>query len=145
MVDKNIVLKAVANIEENINELKKANDITWEKYQHDNRAKKFVERSLHIIIEACIDIAQHIISDEGFREAETYKETFIVLMENGIIPEPEIKTYEKIAMFRNLLVHYYEKIDDEIVYALFKNKLSDFEKYISYILKYINRPTPPFF
>ena len=40
-------------------------------------------------------------------------------------------------MFRNLLVHYYEKVDDELVFSIFKNRLGDFESFIKYILKYL--------
>ncbi len=32
--------------------------------------------------------------------------------------------------FRNLIVHYYERIDDAIVYGVFKKNLSDFDLFI---------------
>ncbi|NLV67138.1 MAG: DUF86 domain-containing protein [Spirochaetes bacterium] len=84
-----------------------------------------------------MDIAHHIISSDGMREPATYREAFVVLSENGIIPAPVLKNYEKIAMFRNLLVHYYEKGDDEILFGIFKNRLDDFEDFIGYIFKYL--------
>lgn len=139
MVDKNIVEKLITVIVENLEELKRSDDITFEKYINENRLKKFVERSLQIIIEACIDIAQHIISDEKFREPDSYRDSFKILAENKIIPESDIETFEKIAMFRNLLVHYYIKIDDEIVYSIFKKRLCDFERYVKYIIDFINQ------
>ena len=137
MVNKNIIYKAIESIDQSLKDLKKADDITYDKYLKDVRSRRFIERSLHVMIEACIDIAQHIISDEGFREPESYRDSFIILMENKIIPKSQIKTYEKIAMFRNLLVHYYEKIDDEIIYSVFKNNLNDFTKFIEYIIEYM--------
>ena len=137
MVDKVIIEKGLESISINLHELKKASDITWQVYQKDVRSRRFVERTLHVIIEATLDIAHHIISSEGLREPSTYREAFVVLSENGIIPESELNEFEKIAMFRNLLVHYYEKVDDEIVFGIFKNRLSDFERFIKYILKYL--------
>ena len=137
MVNKNIIYKAIESIDQTLKDLNKADDITYEKYLKDVRSRRFIERSLHVMIEACIDIAQHIISDESLREPESYRDSFVVLMENGIIPESQIKTYEKIAMFRNLLVHYYEKIDDVIVYSIFKKNLKDFTKFIEFILEYL--------
>ena len=138
MVNKSIVNSALETIRFNIGELKKADDINWEKYQDDIRSRRFIERSLHVIIEACIDIAQHIISDENFRQPESYRDSFIVLMENKIIPRDDIRTFEKIAMFRNLLVHYYEKVDDEIVFAVFTKNLDDLERFTSYIMDYMD-------
>ncbi len=137
MVNKNIVEKAIATIQLNIGELRNAGDIDWNIYTSDIRSRRFIERTLHVIIEACIDIAHHIISDENFREPATYREAFVVLNENGILPDQELPVFEKIAMFRNLLVHYYEKVDDEIVYGIFRNNLPDIERFVGYILEYI--------
>ncbi len=139
MVNKNIVENAIAAIQQNIRELRNAVDIDWNIYTSDIRSRRFIERTLHVIIEACIDIAHHIISDEGLREPVTYRDAFVVLAENGILPDHELPVFEKIAMFRNLLVHYYEKVDDEIVYGIFRNNLSDIERFVGYILKYIEK------
>ena len=84
-------------------------------------------------------MSRTLIADEGFREPSSYRDAFVILMEQGIIPKEEIVTYEKIAMFRNLLVHYYEKINDEIVFSIFKERLGDFENYIKNIVNYIGR------
>ena len=84
-----------------------------------------------------IEIGQHIISDEGFREPQSYRDVFNVLAENSILPEDDLVEYEKIASFRNILVHHYEKVDDSIVYDIFKNHLSDLENYVKYILRWL--------
>jgi len=58
MADKNIIFKTIECIDRTLKELKDAVDITREKYFDDVRSRRFIERSLHVIIEACIDIAQ---------------------------------------------------------------------------------------
>ena len=78
------------------------------------------------LIEACIDIAQHLIADEKWREPTSYRDTFAVLAENGILHPEDLKRFEPMAAFRNLLVHYYERVDDEIVFGIFRNNLDDF-------------------
>lgn len=139
MVNKNIIEKALETINQNIRELENATDIDWAKYLSDIRSKRFVERTLHVIIEACLDVCHHIIAEEGFREPSTYRESFTILCEKGIIPKEKKEVYEKIAMFRNLIVHYYEKVDDAIVFSIFKKNLSDFKEFVQYILTYIHR------
>ncbi len=139
MVNRDIVEKALETVRINVNELRNAKDIDWNVYVSNIRVRRFVERSLHVVIEACIDAAHHIISDEGMREPATYREAFVVLCENGVLPKNDLPAFEKIAMFRNLLVHYYEKVDDEIVYGIFKNRLDDFDRFIGYILEYLNK------
>ena len=56
---------------------------------------------------------------------------FKVLTENGILSEDDLPKYEKIASFRNILVHHYEKIDDSIVYGVFRNRLEGIEVYVA--------------
>ena len=85
MVNKVLLEKILSDIKSNIADLKRASDITWTIYRADKRARRFVERTLHILIEACIDIAQHIISDQHFREPSSYRDTFAVLTENKIL------------------------------------------------------------
>ena len=63
MVNRVLLERILADIKTNVNELREATDITWDVYRTDMRARRFVERTLHITIEGCIDAAQHIISD----------------------------------------------------------------------------------
>ena len=84
--DRIIIEKTLETISVNLKELKSSSDIDWGVYQSDIRSRRFVERTLHVIIEACLDIAHHIISSEGMREPATYRDAFVVLSENGIIP-----------------------------------------------------------
>ncbi len=139
MVDMILLERLVSDIKINIKDLKQASDITWEVYQTDKRSRRFVERTLHITIEACLDAAHHIISDEQFREPSSYRDTFAVLTENKILTTDDLERFHKMASFRNLLVHYYERIDDAIVYGIFKNNLSDFEIFVERITAYLTK------
>ena len=44
------------------------------------------------------------------------------------------------ARFRNLIVHDYARIDDRIVYAVLKERLTVFDKYAQAIVEYLDRP-----
>ena len=68
-----------------------------------------------------------------------YRDTFLVLAENGIINTEHLNIYEKMAAFRNLIVHYYERIDDEVVFGIFKKNLKDFELFITEILQFMQK------
>jgi uncharacterized protein YutE (UPF0331/DUF86 family) len=137
MVDQALVERILADINSNVRSLREASDISWDVYENDVRSRRFVERSLHIMIEAVIDVAQHIVSDERLREPSSYKDTFAVLAENRIVSTDNLKTYEKMAAFRNLIVHYYERIDDEVIFGIFKRDLEDFETFVSEIAQFV--------
>lgn len=139
MVNRVLAERILGDIKANVRDLRNATDITWDVYRTDKRARRFVERTLHIIIEACIDIAQHIISDEGFREPSGYRDSFAVLAEHGVLRKEDLEKFENIASFRNLIVHYYERVDDAVVYGVFQENLSDFDLFVGRIIEYLER------
>ena len=139
MVDRILIERVLTDIRSHVQDLTDASDITWEIYRTDKRSRRFVERTLHILIEACIDLAQHIIADEKLREPESYRDTFAILAENGILRHSDLENFENMASFRNLLVHYYERVDDETVYGIFKQNLSDFDLFVKRIVEYLDR------
>jgi uncharacterized protein YutE (UPF0331/DUF86 family) len=42
-------------------------------------------------------------------------------------------------MVRNMLVHHYEKVDNEVVFGIFKNRLGDFDLFCEFILEYVKK------
>jgi uncharacterized protein YutE (UPF0331/DUF86 family) len=98
-----------------------------------------VESAKHLLqvsIECCLDMAHHIVADEGYRTPTDYYDTFVVLNENGILPEAFMPTLRQMVSFRNRLVHLYWDVDDATVYRILQENLGDFETYVGYILDY---------
>lgn len=141
MVNIVLVERILNDIKAHLTDLRAAEDITWERYRTDVRARRFVERTLHILIEACIDAAQHLIADENMREPTSYRDTFAVLAEQKILQPDDLPRFEAMASFRNLIVHYYEKIDDELVYGVFKQRLDDFDLFVDRIVNHLVKKT----
>lgn len=136
MVDIELLSRKISHLSHYISELQSAEDINWEKYSTDPRSKAFVERYLHLSIEEIFDIANHIVSFCRWREPNGYRDLLLVLYEHDVIPKEHLTTFQNMASFRNMLVHHYEKIDDEVVFGLFKKRLSDFELFIELISRW---------
>lgn len=139
MVDIELISRKLSRLQGYVDELKAATDITWEKYRSDLRAKAFVERFLHLAIEEVIDIANHIVSFEQWREPSGYRDLLQVLSEKGIIPEKQLSRFQNMASFRNMLVHRYENIDEELVYGIFTKHLADFDLYSNLIIQWVEK------
>ncbi len=137
MVDKELLSRKISRLRSYTEALKSAEDIDWEKYKSDLRAKAFVERYLHLAIEEVIDIANHLISFFKWREPTGYRDLFQILKEHGIMSEKDLPTFQNMASFRNMLVHRYEIIDEELVFGLFKKRLDDFELFIKTVLNWV--------
>lgn len=141
MVDKALILRKISELEKHLEELSEFRDITVDIYSRDWKIQRIIERTLQIMIEICVDIANHIISDEGFRVPINYSDTFKVLYEEEIIDKALLETMEKMVRFRNIIVHNYDKIDPEIVINIIRKNLNDFIKYKDKIILYLKKLT----
>lgn len=139
MVDREIVECLLGLLEEYIDDLESVKGISFKEYKSAKQVRRFVERTLQIAIEACLDIGWHIISDEGLPEAENNREVFAVLADSKVIDMEIVSTLQNMASFRNLIVHDYAKIDDEIVYGILKKRIGDFRKFSKMIARYARR------
>ncbi len=137
MVDKELLSRKLSQLREYLVALRNAEDITWKKYEEDLRARAFVERYLQLCIEKVIDIGNHFVSFHRWREPEGYRDLFQVLHENGVIPKEHLTTFQNMASFRNMLVHRYEKTDDEVVFGIFRKRLDDFDLFVGLITDWI--------
>jgi uncharacterized protein YutE (UPF0331/DUF86 family) len=145
VVDKTLILRKLAELEEYLGQVKEYANITAGRYSKDWKAQRVVERTLQMMIETCADVAGHIISDRGYRVPATYADTLRVLHENGLLNKELFETMEKMAKLRNIIIHHYDKVDAEIVSGILKKDLKDFRAYLikTPSLKHSNNPANP--
>ncbi len=138
LVDKLLIGRKLTQLDTYLAQIREFSKISIAAYKSDWKMQRIVERTLQILIELCIDIANHIISDEGLRLPSGYADTFTVLMEKKVINRNLFKTMDKMAKFRNVVVHQYEKIDPAIVVSILHQNLKDFENYKKAIIRYLS-------
>jgi len=130
--------RKIAQMDTYLKQIREFSKISLSAYRKDWKTQRIVERTLQILVELCIDIGNHIISDEGMRLPEGYADTFQVLRENKIVGRRLSANLEKMANFRNVVVHQYEKIDPSIVVSILHRNLGDFDRYKESILRYLS-------
>jgi uncharacterized protein YutE (UPF0331/DUF86 family) len=139
MVDEALILRKLAELDQYHRQLKEYENTTADQYSDDWKIQRIIERTLQMMIETCADIAGHIIADKGFRIPKSYADTFKVLREEKLLDKKLCAVMEKIAKFRNIVVHHYDKVDAEIVTAILKNDLADFTSYKKAILEFLKK------
>lgn len=124
-----MILRKLAAIDDYLGQIREFSDVSVDTYRSDWRTQRIVERTLQIMIETCADIANHIISDRNMRIPTSYADTFKVLLENNAIDKDLFSVMEKMAKFRNIVVHQYEEVDAEIVIIILRKHLDDFMRF----------------
>ncbi len=137
MVDKTLILKKLSELEQYLLQINEFSDITIAEYSSNWKTQRIVDRTLQMMIETCLDVAGHIISDGEYRVPESYADMFKVLQENGIIKESLLDALKKMAKFRNIVVHHYDKIDPAIVVAILTKNLEDFNRFKNAMISYL--------
>ena len=137
MVDKTLILRKLSELEEYTSQIQDFRSISVDDYRSDWKSQRIIERTLQMMIETCVDIAGHIISDKKYRIPESYADAFIVLRENGIVDADICRTIEQITKFRNVIVHHYDRVDAEIVVGILRKRIKDFDKYKGAIVNWL--------
>ncbi|RPJ03907.1 MAG: DUF86 domain-containing protein [Deltaproteobacteria bacterium] len=138
MVDEQLIGRKLSQVDIYLSQMREYSRISVVRYKKEWKTQRIVERTLQILIEVCLDIANHIISDKGMRVPTGYADTFKVLSENRLIGKKLFETLEKMATFRNVVVHQYETIDPAIVVSILHRNLGDFEKYKRAVIRYLS-------
>ena len=100
--------------------------------------KRACERLLQVSIECVIDVCALIVSGLRLGLPSEQDDLFERLEEAGIISSDMKEALKKMKGFRNLLVHEYGRRDDEIVYDMVRNRLSDFTDFKKEIIKVLD-------
>jgi len=141
MVDKTLILRKLSELDEYYNQIREYEKITIVQYSDDWKIQRIIERTLQMMIEACVDIAGHIIADKEYRVAKSYSDTFKVLHDENIVSSELFSALDKMAKFRNIVVHHYDKVDAEIVVGILKKDLKDFMHYKDAIVGFLKSET----
>lgn len=76
MVDKLLLGRKIAQVDTYLGQVKEFSKISVNAYRNDWKTQRIVERTLQMLIELCMDIANHLISDKGMRLPTGYADTF---------------------------------------------------------------------
>lgn len=137
MTDADLIAKKLSFIETCVAELRRL--ARPERIASDIKEQRFVAHTLQLAVQAAIDIASHVVSDERLGEPATNRELFS-LMQKGEWLTPEMSAImEKMAGFRNILVHGYQAVDLEIVRDVVEHRLDDLIAYASMVRRQAER------
>jgi uncharacterized protein YutE (UPF0331/DUF86 family) len=89
-----------------------------------------LERIFELLVMAASDILHHLLAERGITPT-TYRDTFHLAAEQGLIPSDLAARLQDAAGMRNVLVHLYEQIDYSILKDSISPALHDFEQFVT--------------
>jgi len=131
-LDEEKILIKIDQMKGYLTELEKVLPETYEDYKTIEK-RRSTERLLQLSIEAVIDICNLVVSglDLGLPSKES--DLFDKLANEGIISEETKNTLYEMRGFRNILVHEYATVDNQLVFETAQDSTEDFRKFTSEI------------
>ena len=123
MTDIELIEKKLAFIDSCVSELRALCRI--EDIERDVREERFAAHTLQIAIQAALDIASHIVSDQRLGEPESNRELFQKLADSDWVAPQLIAPMRDMAGFRNVVVHGYQRVNPAAVREIVQNHLDD--------------------
>lgn len=137
MIDRDIVIEKVGNIQRCLKRIADVTEMSPDHLDDINIQDVFV-LNLQRSVQACIDLAAHIIAFEGLGLPSSLKEHFDLLIREGIISKDLGEKMIAMVGFRNIAVHEYQNIDKNILKGILQNNLKDIEHFYKKILETYN-------
>jgi uncharacterized protein YutE (UPF0331/DUF86 family) len=125
------IVEKAEYVEEAVTVLSRKQSLDRNGYVDDREQRDIVEREFQTAIEACIDIAQLLLTADGVAVPETNAEAFAQLEGADRLTAETADAMKEAARFRNVLAHTYgHEIDDEHVYRHLQEDLDWFPTYL---------------
>lgn len=135
-MDEKRILSKIDELDSYLNELSKIKPVTLEEYEKSIKDKRACERLLQISIETVIDIANIIVSELKLGIPSDEDMLFDKLKQKNIISEKMTLTLKEMKGFRNILVHNYGEVKNELAFENLE-ELGDFEEFKEEILRFL--------
>ncbi len=138
-IDEKRVKARIEEIDRRLKFLSKTAKVDRVRFLTDHFIFTSAERDLQITIQACIDIANHLVAKINLEKPQKdNKEVFPILAKHKIISSSLAKKLVKMAGQRNILVHEYLQVEKEVIYETINNSLGDVVEFVKFIQKFID-------
>ncbi len=138
MVDTDLILTKAGSVKKHLRRIIKKRNTDLNTFLKDIDRQESLLFNLQMAVQNCIDIAAHIVSEEGFGVPGSTNEMFYSLEENGYLGSELTEKMVKAVGFRNLIVHEYAKIELEQVFEISKEDINDLNDYLKSIFDKLN-------
>jgi uncharacterized protein YutE (UPF0331/DUF86 family) len=133
MPDRDIVLAKVATVQRCLKRIRETTGFEPQTLDDIDKQDIFV-LNLQRAVQAVIDIATHIVASEGLGLPDTIKGNFKLLQDAGIVSKELAEKMESMVGFRNIAMHDYQAIDNNILKSILVNNLKDLEDFYTTVL-----------
>src|SRR5699024_4968370 len=135
-VNRSEIEERISHIDKLLNEIKKQETFS-------NAIEELaLERAIHVIVEAMLDVGNSMIDGFIMRDPGSYHDIIDILIDEKVIPFNDESSYKALIDLRQSLVQKYLKIDRHILEEVIFTHMSVFQKFSHHIRTYLDNELP---
>lgn len=129
-LDRGVVQARLRLIEELLDDLERAGELTAEMLQRDRMLRHAIERILSQIVELAVSVNGHVSATVLEAAPKDYRSSFRLVADAGLIEHHLADRLQPSAGLRNVLAHEYVDIDLEMVVLATTSAKSEYRAYL---------------
>ena len=142
MVDGDLILAKVGLVRKHLTRVEAKAKTDLKTLLEDLDRQESIAFNLQLAIQNCVDIAAHIIAEEGYGVPGAASELFYLLQENGYLSADLTEKMIGAVGFRNLIVHEYGKMDLTRMFEVAQQDAKDLNDSLATILTKLGLKKP---
>ena len=124
-MDRDVVTAKLESLRHRVERVRTRTPASVEELSSCYDAQDIICLNLERAVQACVDIAAHIVSDTECTVPDSMAGTFDALERQGVLSRDLTERMRRAVGFRNISVHAYQTLDWEIVYSIATERLGD--------------------
>lgn len=135
-----VVRARASEIEDSVARLERFGRIPLEEFTSNQDSVDVACYRLLVAIEAALALCYHVSARVLRKAPEDYAGCFAALQEAALVPPDLATRLQRMARFRNLLVHMYWKLDSRRVHEIIAHDLEDLRVFVALVVELMKQP-----
>ena len=138
-INKEVVTQRISWIFEMIEAIKELPLKEQEGFLKEKKNVAAAESYLRRALEALLDLGRHILAKGFAYPATEYKEIAKGLLEKKVLPKEDAALLDKMAGYRNRMVHFYHEISPEELYEICRDHLDEIKLLLDKLTEWLKK------
>ena len=137
MVDPQTVQTLLQTLSEYTEDLRTYQQLSHDEVVADRNYQSMIRYALQTAIQCVIDIANHLLIGGDLEQPADSRSAILGLGRHDILPQDFAQKLAGMSGLRNVIVHRYMTVNDELIYQFLQRCVSDFETFSQHIVAYL--------
>ena len=137
MTDPQAVKVLLQTLSEYTEDLRTYQQLSHDEVLADRNYQSMIRYAMQTAIQCVIDIANHLLTGGDLEQPSDSRSAILGLGRHGVLPQDFAQDVASMSGLRNVIVHRYMTIDDELIYQFLQECVTDFETFSQHIVAYL--------